>query len=352
MLVAIRVDASLAIGSGHLMRCLVLANNFRARGLEVQFISRDFSGNLCYLIEKEGFRIHKLPWALDAGVSWEEDAVQVKDILLRTGQKIDWLIVDHYKIEEQWEKSLHALVDKIMVIDDLANRRHHCEMLLDQNYYPDAAKRYKGLVPVFCKSFIGPRYALLRDEFYSFRSMTKKNYYRVRNILVCFGGVDASNETVKTLKAIGRLDTQGIHIDVVVGDLNPHKAQVQEFCAHMPNLKFYCQIEQMAELLARADLAIGAGGIMMWERCFMGVPSIVVVIASNQAASSAALAEEGIIWNLGLKEDVSEKDIILTLKKAIDDPASVQAMSRKAYGLMKDNPSCKQSVIDSIIGIN
>ncbi|MEH6873424.1 MAG: UDP-2,4-diacetamido-2,4,6-trideoxy-beta-L-altropyranose hydrolase [Candidatus Competibacter sp.] len=322
MRVAIRADASIQIGSGHVMRCLTLAEALRERGAEVHFVCRDLPGHLGGVLADKGYLVQWLPApaaegaAIPAhtahsawlGVPWAVDADQTRERL--TGwPEIDWLIVDHYALDRAWESRLRPLVKRIMVIDDLADRPHDCDLLLDQNLYEGMEQRYAGLVPADCRLLLGPRYALLRPEFRKAREQLRQRDGVVRRILVFFGGADPTNETAKALRAIQRLERPDIAVDVVVGAANPHRAEIEALCAELPNASFHCQVANMAELMARADLAIGAGGSTVWERCALNLPSIIWVVAENQNKSIEYLAKSGLLISIGNYEEVNIKAI-------------------------------------------
>ncbi len=201
-----------------------------------------------------------------------------------------------------------------MVIDDLANRKHNCDIILDQNYYADMKLRYQGLVPKYCNQLLGPEYALLRKEFYVAKKTLRKRSGTIKNILVFFGGSDPSNETGKTLEALIQLKTTDLAINVVVGASNPHKDSLKLIC-DINNFNYLCQVSNMAQLMAEADLAIGAGGTTTWERCFLELPSIVIAIAENQVGLCEEAAKAGVITFLGVKECVTAKIIANELAK-------------------------------------
>lgn len=292
MNIVFRVDSSTEIGSGHLMRCLTLANRLqKEKQCQITFISRKLKGDLNYLIEEQGYELFSLPkYAVEPPLTGYQrwltveisiDAQETKYILQKT-DVVDYLIVDSYALDEEWERIQRPFVKRIMVIDDLANRRHDCDILLDQNYYQDIETRYNSLVPKHCKLLLGPKYALLREEFYEERKHLRTRDGIIHRILVFFGGSDLTNETMKAVQAIVGTGREDIQVDVVVGDSNKRKEEVERFCQQHKNMKYYCQVRNMAELMHKADLAIGAGGTTTWERCFLGLPSIVIAVADNQ----------------------------------------------------------------------
>ena len=221
-----------------------------------------------------------------------------------------------------------------MVIDDLADRPHDCDLLLDQNLYEGLERRYDGLVPDHCERLLGPRYALLRPEFAAARKTLRHRDGRVRRILVFFGGSDLSNETAKALEAIRLLNRTDIAVDVVVGVSNPKGDQIREICRGMPNIHFHLQVENMAELMALADLAIGAGGTTTWERCCLGLPSLVLVLADNQREVVEVMTDAGAMRNVGWHADVTSSGLAEVLQMALTSPDYLNAMSERSFAIM------------------
>ncbi|MFH1884106.1 MAG: UDP-2,4-diacetamido-2,4,6-trideoxy-beta-L-altropyranose hydrolase, partial [Planctomycetota bacterium] len=226
----IRADASGQIGTGHVMRCLTLADELRGRGAEVIFVCREFAGNLCGYIEEKGYIVHRLPVSNDQehdfesnlkhaswlGADWQTDARQVEEVFKDLDTHLDWLVVDHYALDEKWEGYLRPYVKKIMVIDDLADRAHDCDLLMDQNFHENLESRYDGLVPPGCIKLLGPKYAALRPEFREVRKNLRKRDGHVKRIMIFFGGSDPTNETAKTLEAMYMLNRPDVAVDVVV----------------------------------------------------------------------------------------------------------------------------------------
>lgn len=335
--VAIRVDASIQMGSGHVMRCLTLANALREKGAEITFICREHPGHLFGQVEASPHRLLRLPPAVSPseggldhahwlGTTQEQDAQQTVAALKSLGQ-IDWLIVDHYALDVEWEGVMRTYAEHIMVIDDLADRLHDCDILLDQNYCCDMEVRYEKLAPAHCKKLLGPKYALLRSEFKEARANLKVRGDSVKRIFVFFGGSDPTNETGKTLRAIQQLDRTDFAIDVVVGATNPHQEDIAGLCAQLPEAKLYRQISNIADAMAKADLAVGAGGGTMWERCCLGLPAIVMSIANNQQSGCEAMARLGAILYLGEAKSVGIELLESALRVALSSSGLLASMS-------------------------
>lgn len=363
MKVFIRVDASIEIGTGHVIRCLTLAEKLRRQSAEVTFICREHIGHLCDFIETKGYPVLRLPLVLEKEelpadtphsewlrVSQKEDAAQTIQMMLETTAEL--LVVDHYAINEVWEGILRKSATKIMVIDDLADRIHDCDYLLDQNDYEDYQFRYASLIPTSCKKFLGPNFALLRSEFYQLSIKRRIRRGSVKRLLLFFGGSDQTNETLKALSAFLALDRTDIGVDVVVGQNNHHKQELAQICNQYEFITFHCQVNYLAELMNKADLSIGAGGTTTWERCMLGVPSIVWSIADNQVKICECADQKKVVVYLGKKEDVEQYFVTKHLRDLIDNETSRTEMSIKAYLLMKNNVLSQKMLVQEIMRVD
>lgn len=287
-LVVFRVDSATQIGTGHLMRCLTLATALREEGATCVFISRAHPNNIIPLVQQKGFTVYKLPTgteplaAADLGVSPEVDAEQTKQIIENLGATPDWLVVDHYGIDKGWEQQLRPLVKQIFVIDDLANRPHDCDVLLDQNY-THRWDRYEGLVPKHCCQLLGPEYALLRPEFIAAREKLEKEGrppFDPRKVLVFFGGMDPQNYTTQALRILREIGD--FAPEVVIGAANPHRADVEAEMRYFPDGQLHIQTDQMAEIMLRCSWYLGAGGSITWERMYLKLFGILIPTSRNQ----------------------------------------------------------------------
>ncbi len=319
MRVAIRTDASLAIGTGHVMRCLTLATQLREQGAEVRFVCRAHEGNLNPLIAARGFAVAVLPAPQAAaqpghagwlGVPVATDAAQTGSAL---GDATDWLVTDHYAIDREWHSALRSSVTRIFAIDDLADRRHDCDMLLDQNLSDQGAARYDGLVPRACTVLASPHYALLQPDYAPLHATSSPREGAVKRILVFFGGVDRDSLTLRTLQALLALPGEALQIDVVPGGSNPDRARIEALAAGMERVTVHGQLPSLAPLMMQADLAIGAGGAVSWERLCLGLPSIVVTVAENQRTVAGLLSQRGLIDWLGDAAELSDQQLAAAL---------------------------------------
>ena len=303
------------IGTGHVMRCLTLAEALRDEGASCKFVTRDHPGHMVDRIVARGFDtvLLKSPvgqagtappiHAAWAGVPWQQDAEETRAAM---GSNSDWLVVDHYAFDSRWQHAIAELGTQIMVIDDLADRTHEADLLLDQNLGREASD-YDGLVPERCKRLIGLSYALLRPEFAAGRavSLAGRLDRPLRHILISMGGTDAVDATSLVLDALwGAALPDDAYLTVVMGSDAPALARVQGLAAEMPwPTEVAIDVVDMALLMAEADVAIGAGGGTTWERCCMGLPSIMIATAENQTHSAAAIEEGGAVIFLGSHTD-------------------------------------------------
>ena len=317
MKIAFRADASLDIGTGHVMRCLTLAEAMTARGATCVFLCRSHQGHLMEHIRSKGHVVHVLKHCAEdphldhaltsamidtgqlahshwLGVTQYEDAKACAIILAEL--QPDWLIVDHYALDACWEQALKPYCQRMMVIDDLADRRHVCDLLLDQTFGRQP-QDYRGLVPENCELLCGSRYALLRPEFAALRpySLQRRVNPQLKHLLVSLGGVDKDNVTSQILMALQSSPLPpDCRITVVMGTTAPWLNEVKQLAQEMPWLtQVRVGVSDMAQLMADSDLAIGAAGATTWERCCLGLPTIMLVLADNQQQVAYALKRSG-----------------------------------------------------------
>ena len=297
MKVIFRVDASLEMGIGHVMRCLTLANELKQQNHEIIFICRELTGNHILLIKYPVLVLPKndnfqsdglyLNWL---GVTQEQDAEQTIKVIPKN---IDLLIVDSYALDEIWHKKLIPYTKKIMVIDDLADRQFDCDVLLNQNLGTQI-KDYKDKVPNVCELLLGCDYALLRPEFPNLREkalIKRKNTKVIKNILISMGGSDITNKTYDILQEV----SDDLNIVVILGGISPHNKIIKNYAKSKKNVKVIVDADNISRLMFDADLAIGAGGSTSWERCCLGLPTLLYVLAENQRKIAGNLEQLGAV---------------------------------------------------------
>lgn len=349
--IVFRADASRQIGTGHVMRCLTLADVLRAKGGQCQFICRAHQGNLISTIRERGFDVSELPLMAADGIPLSEmhafqlahaswlgcDWVQDSKQTLAAVQPIrpDLLVVDHYAIDRRWEEVLRPHVGRLMVIDDLADRRHLCDFLLDQNWFDnDISRRYQGLLPDHCVSMLGPNYALLKPEYGALRNLMPPRDGEVRRVLVFMGGSDPTNETSKVIDALAQPGLEHLAVEVVLGVNHPDTGSIVSKAEARLATHLHSGLDSLAGLMTRADLMVSAGGSTSWERMCLGLPAVVIGIAENQMATSKAMMAAGYIDFLGDRSEVDVQMIAAAVRRCLVEPQRLQRMSRKSQDLV------------------
>ena len=328
------------------MRCLTLARSLVAQQVEVTFACRKMTGfgreaivkagcELLELTAPETGELDDLAHSSWLGVRQRED---VAELLARLKSKRDWIIVDHYGIDERWETAAREACDRLMVIDDLCDRHHECNLLLNQNVTPDGA--YADLVPATALVLAGPRFALLRDEFAALRCNAVVRHAPVRRILVFFGGTDAANLTGMAIKALMPFRSNFDQVTVIVGAEHPSLEEIGRDCGRH-NFELHVQTERMAELMVDAQLALGAAGSASWERACLGLPTIMLSAAENQVEIARSLDRLGAGVYCGPIGTVSLDDLIDEISQLTNRGDRISRMSQKAFDLV-DGSGCRR----------
>lgn len=331
------------------MRCVTLAEALAGRGVTVGFLCRNLPGNYSDWLTSRGIQVYRLELpdpaltlddASDIYERWLAAplALEIAEVssCLSGMPDVDWLVVDHYALDYRWECSMRRYAKRILSIDDLANRLHDCDLLLDQNFSGDLVNRYADLVPPACPMLMGPSYALLRPEFIEWRNKVKVRHGSVSRIFLFMGGADLTNVTSKVLRALGsaRCADLAISVDVVTGQSNPHNPEIRALCALDGRLRHMEQVSNIAELMAGADLAIGATGASTWERAALGLPTLAVSVAENQREIAHFAAQMGVLTWLGDEQAVSIDDWVDSIDFALASPALLQSQASAGLALV------------------
>jgi UDP-2,4-diacetamido-2,4,6-trideoxy-beta-L-altropyranose hydrolase len=322
MKILLRADSSLQIGTGHVSRCLTLAQHLKFAGLDVTFVCRELKGNIISLIEEKQFKVIKLPspikkilgdiYEQQREVNLSQEIEEFVDICRK--ESPDWIIMDHYGLPIEWENSIKELGVKLFIIDDLL-REHLCDALLDQNYRPNY-NYYDLLIPKNAKRYLGPKYALLDPSFYKI-SIPFRTFKDVTKVLVFFGGTDSNGETLRLTKAV--IDITNINFHIVIGKNNPALQELEKLCTQYSHLKLHVQITNMAELMKECDLFFGAGGTITWERCRLGLPGVCISVAENQIQIAKDLDQADVHWYLGESHLLKDNQYREALLEIIED---------------------------------
>lgn len=343
--VVFRVDASLEMGTGHLMRCLTLADSLRTRGHKCHFICREHPGHLIDYARQQGHRVYPLAYTSSAQTDAEPahalwlGATQAQDAALCAKLLLDiqphWLVVDHYALDAHWESELEPYYQKLLVIDDLADRAHQCDVLLDQTLGRDPLD-YHRWVPESCTLLCGAKFALLRPEFAELRhySLQRRQASPLRHLLVSMGGVDKNNATGQVLDALAAVELpDDFRITVVMGPSAPWIDPIRNQVAGMSvQTTLRSDVINMAQLIADSDLAIGAAGATSWERCCLGLPAIMVVLADNQQRVAQGLQAVHAVKVIADQQDISLMLPIL-MSDLLQSACQVRWMSKAAAGV-------------------
>ncbi|TWT53716.1 UDP-2,4-diacetamido-2,4,6-trideoxy-beta-L-altropyranose hydrolase [Rubripirellula amarantea] len=392
MRVLFRADASLRIGSGHIARCLTLADAITAQGGQADFVCRDHPGHLATWIESRGYEVSLLetetsahenaaqdsPYASWLAASSIDDARQT--INACKSRSYDWTVVDHYAIDSSWHHEIRKHIPKTLVIDDLANRSHEADLLLDQNYHKQQQGRYESWVNQECELLLGPKFSLLRPDFAKHRDVasshvgasksketqtTKGRFNRgfageVRadqsrsnqflsndgssdqcmNIMVFMGGMDEHNVTARVIKSLefAGLESSS-HLHVVIGSANPHRELLKAQCDRVRQrnhfeVSLHIQVSEMAKLMSKMTCMIGAGGSNTWERCCLGIPTAVIAVAENQVDVAVQLDETGISQFLGFHRTIQDRELRESLQAFVVDRNSHHRMHQRSRSLV------------------
>ena len=323
MRVRIRVDASERVGGGHVGRCLALAEALAGRGAEVRFLTRADAELGRGMIAAAGFGTNLLETGEDAGA--DADASRA------ASDGADWIVVDHYGFDALWH---HRVLDdngkkRILVIDDLADRPLACDLLVDYGRPDEDGGAYRDLLQRDCRMLLGPRYALLRREF---RSVTKgcRSGNKAR-VLVFFGAVDRGGrvETVlDSLKTAGLMETAEVH--VIVTAANPRREAIRS----RSDIVVHENVADMAQLLAGLDIAVGAGGVSLWERCAVGLPGVAVAVNENQAPGIRAAVDAAAARRLSVEELGEAETLAPLVSGLLADTAGREEMAAAARRLV------------------
>jgi|GEM_PF-77300 len=342
--IVIRVDASTLIGSGHVMRCLVLARQLQNLGAEVSFICRQAAGDLIEPIRAQGYAVAVLPEVTEPDISLAEGYArwlgvpQCVDAQQSLAALVDGMptlvVIDHYALDAVWEQPFRERGVGVVVIDDLANRSHDCQLLIDQNIWPDMQTRYNDWVNADCKRLLGPEFALLREDFARLRQQLPEQR---EHLLAFFGGTDPTGECAKLLEACCQLQQYPMPVVVISGRFNSVQSKLD---ALQPQLPEWVQLHQLPPdyegLLCRARYALGASGSSNWERLCLKIPTTIVSVAENQRTLAHYLGEQAIVRYLGDGEQTGPQDYILELRwiaEHQDDPLAQGKVTLNIDGL-------------------
>jgi UDP-2,4-diacetamido-2,4,6-trideoxy-beta-L-altropyranose hydrolase len=303
--VCVRVDSSTQIGTGHLRRCLVLAGELKKRGFRIVFFSKKLEGNFNFLVPENEFSLIEIPPNEECCIKYIANLIGKK--------KADLFIVDHYDLGAPWEREVKSCAKSVVVIDDLANRDHDCDMILDQNHFCQAKRRYNGKINGDCKKLFGPKYALLREEFFLERNKLSRKIGGINKVVISMGGTDPNNLTEVAVQAIleyKEKNNSKLEIKVVVGDSVLWREKSRGY-RNQRGVEVCISPKNMASIFSWADFCIGSSGSTNWERCCMGLPAVVIIDGENEREVAESLVDAGALVSIESDRHIKQKLLFL-----------------------------------------
>ncbi|OWA36193.1 UDP-2,4-diacetamido-2,4,6-trideoxy-beta-L-altropyranose hydrolase [Saccharibacillus sp. O16] len=360
MRVFIRADASESLGIGHIMRCLSLCEELKNAVEEIIFVCRNLTDSLRQLISGKGYSLQEFSSEFSLGSVEEAQQIAQQLSAYISKEKTDYLIIDHYGIDHVWEEIVSSLFFKTMVIDDLENRFHSCDILLDTNFSLNNQVRYLSFVPKHTTRLLGPSYALLRPEFIQMQNSKKFSLERSEyenKILICFGGTDPTNETLKTLQALEILNatkgSQSYEAVVILGGSNTKIKQIEEQYGGKPWVELLVQPPSMSSAMMRAGFAVCSAGSITWERYCMGLPAITIAIAENQIQIAEQGQFLGIDTYLGESENITASSLSSAISDFLQDSCEERKERRKkAIQLVDGEGAARVAKVLLTMGVN
>jgi UDP-2,4-diacetamido-2,4,6-trideoxy-beta-L-altropyranose hydrolase len=320
----LRADASFAIGTGHVMRCMALGQAWHDAGGQAIFVMAEATPAVEERLRGEGFEVER-PVVPVGSAADAEEISQLAD-----EQSASWVVVDGYEFGAEYQASLKRRGLKVLFIDDNGHARHYsADLVLNQNAH--ASEELYPSRDSSTRLLLGPRFAMLRREFKSWRGWERKIPAAARRALVTMGGSDPDNVTQLVAQAI--LSADGFDATIVAGGSNPHLARLRALADSNP-LRLVENTSSMPELIASADVAVAAAGTTSWEMCFLGLPALLLVLADNQLGVADKLNEQGIMVNLGRAHEVAQSFIATELRKLADSPVRRREMSERGRALV------------------
>lgn len=356
--VAIRVDSGHKIGYGHVRRCLSLAAFLKRNGFSPVFICRGFPGANTHIIEQAGFELVLLPdderfafsvfsstFSAAGFENMVQDAEQSADAFENEypGVKIVWAVTDHMLIREPWQTRFAGKTGcKVLAIDGQANAPHNADMLLDPQVSENSAEKWAGLLSETCALYSGPSCQPLPQAFESARERASIRSGPVKKVLVCFGGTDIQDLVYRAVQILiagaDRTRSSVVEIDIAVPPDLPSLKRLKKLVAGDPRCRVHVGLSDLSSLMLLADLAIGGGGIMLWERCLLGLPAIVVPLAENQEEPIERLEARGAVISIGSPDEDYEPGVEKALREISKNPMTLGVMSKSAFEVMSDWP--------------
>lgn len=357
--IIIRTDSGDAIGTGHLKRCLSIATQLRQQhGLCPVFVCRRMPGDHSDWVTRHNVDLILLPENPSVSLSAFDNGPLEQHFLRMTADaeetlaavkahgidhRILWVISDHLAIRSPWQNLIRTQLGcSLLAIDGLANYTHSVDMLLDPQISSDPKQKWSGLLPPHCRLFAGPEYIPLHPAFLQARGLATIRQTPVRRILVCFGGTLPNRILPRTIRVLKHLldqpDRRTIEVDIIAPFPNTLTELQALLSPDESRYHLHTTVDNLADIMCTASLAIGAGGIMLWERCLLALPTLVVALAPNQTGPMQRLARQGAIYPLGTPDEQYEQRLEHGLSELLTSPEKLTAMSENARRIMAPWP--------------
>ncbi|HSR30804.1 MAG TPA: UDP-2,4-diacetamido-2,4,6-trideoxy-beta-L-altropyranose hydrolase [Anaerolineae bacterium] len=307
----IRADASAQMGTGHVMRCLALAQAWQETGATVCFVLATPALAIEARLSDEGMGTT----ILDTAPGNKSDAEQT--IVLAEEVGAEWVVVDGYQFDAPYQRAIKETGLRLLFVDDYGHADHYyADLVLNQNIY--ARESLYNKREEYTRLLLGTRYALLRREFWTWRGWRREIPAVARKVLVTMGGADPENVTGKVIKALNQVDVDGLEAVVIMGGSNPHYGELHAVAEGLPfSVRLERNVSNMPELMAWADVAISAGGSTCWELALLGLPAAVLVLAENQRPIAEGLDTAGVVLNLGWNRGLSSVSLAEAVERLL-----------------------------------
>jgi UDP-2,4-diacetamido-2,4,6-trideoxy-beta-L-altropyranose hydrolase len=324
----IRADASAKIGSGHLMRCIALAQFYKSKNMgDIIFITCCSNDALLTFIIDNGFQVVRLEKAYPD----PKDLEMMSRILY--DNTVSWVVLDGYHLDSAYQLNLKNKGCRLLVIDDMNHLHHYyADLLLNQNI---DAENFNYSCEQNSRLLLGTRYILLRHEFLAFKERKKKNYQIARRMMVSLGGADPNNVTLEIIHSLCKLRISGFHVKVIAGPSHPQISSLRKAADMAPfPIEIFHNVRKMANFMAWADLAISAGGTTCWELAYMRVPFAVVILAKNQEKIALGLHDATAAINLGWYSSLTSEALTDCLLNLIENKDKRMELSSNGKNLV------------------
>lgn len=324
--VLVRADASVAAGTGHVMRCLALAQAWQDAGGRAVFAMAESNAAIDARLRAESFEV--LPISASAGTANDELQTEA----LARSQNAGWVVIDGYRFDAGYEQALKKAGFRVLFLDDYGHSSHYsADLILNQNV--NACEMMYASRESSTRLLLGPRYSLLRREFNAWCGRKKEVSPVCRHLMVMMGGSDAGNVTAKIIEALALAGAANLETTIIAGGSNPHFGALEECIGQSQNIRLRRDVQNVAELMADADLAISAAGSTCWELCLFGLPALLLDVAENQTAVAKELDRRQCAIHVG-DQNSSVEAIAGQLRRLVDSYELRRSLSQRSRELV------------------